>query len=197
MRELIQYYRETKNDDVFSEIYKKVQPAIEQKKKYYLSRGLEEHDIIEGCDEALLESLENWDHTKSGFITFFKTCADMRIIDVRRKKIAKYEKEIYEPDEWENDAFTFYESHQRLEDFPTVEEKALQTIVISDQRKLIATIIKEVDEQLRQQLLIIAEGRSANYAASKFKMHHQTLNRKLARLSHIYKNQWQDVCLHA
>ncbi len=199
MDDLIKKFNETRSDLIFSEIYRKLEKDIKSKITYFKSKGFEEHDIIEGCDDALLECISKWDRDKSSFKTFFRKCADLRIIDARRKKRAQYSREVYEPDDFEevSEGATFYDTETNIEELPNTENEFIETIKNIEQRQLFEEIIEKVDEQLRQQLLVIAGGRSANYAAQKFKMHHQTLNRKLSRLSRSYSERWQDLCFYA
>src|SRR5690606_22035877 len=133
------------------------------------------------------------------FKTFFRKCANLRILDARRRKMAHYSKEVYEPDNYEenSDGISFFENEIKIEELPNVEVEIIEEIKNIEQRQLFEEIIEKVDEQLRQQLLVIAGGRSANYAAQKFEMHHQTLNRKLSRLSRSYSERWQDLCFYA
>lgn len=199
MDDLIKNFKETRCDLIFSEIYRMLEKDINSKVTYFKSKGFEEHDIIEGCDDALLECINKWDRDKSSFKTFFRKCADLRIIDVRRKKIAQYSKEVYEPDDFEevSEGTTFYDSEANIEELPNTENEFIETFKNIEQRQLFDEIIKKADEQMRQQLLVIAGGRSANYAARKFNMHHETLNRKLSRLSRSYSDRWRELCFYA
>lgn len=203
MENIIKKYITEKKDEHFLLIYENVADVRRDKIRYFSSKGFAEHEIIEGLDEALLESIHNWKHEKSDFKTFYRNCADLRIIDVRRRTLRRNEWEVYEPDEdfseeGEEEYIEFTEQDIRVDDFPSVEKEVIdKKEKEKEQRQLFYTILNDSDEKLRQQLLVIAEGRSANYAARKFKMHHQTLNRKLSRLSRKYSDQWSDLSLYA
>src|SRR5690625_4126071 len=182
MKNLITEYKATKSDECFLLIYEMVKRDREAKMSYFKSKGLSDHEITEGLDEALLESIHNWDSKKSGFQSFFRNCADLRIIDARRRTLAKDRWEVYEPDEdmsneGEDEYINFVEQDIRLEDFPTVEKEVISIRERNkEQRQLFQIILNEVDEKLRQQLLVIAGGQTKTYAARKYNMHHQTLN---------------------
>ena len=194
MEKLIIEYRVTGSEVLFGEIYSTVKKTINKKIKYYLSKGYDEHDIIEGSDEALLECLRRWDEVKNTrFLTYYNIVSDHRIKDVHDRRMRKVTKELYEPENWESDNVTFYETRQRPEDFPDAEEEIIRSINGSSQRQLAASILKDCDEKLRQQLLILAGGRSANYAATKFGTHPQTFKRKLAKLSRKYNEKRAEV----
>src|SRR5699024_9166370 len=108
-------------------------------------------------------------------------------------------RELYEMNNRENEdnRQQFYEKDKHLSEFPDVESEVVEDIESKEQRQLFREILKKVDEPLRQQLLVIADGRSANYAARQFGMHHQTLNRKISQLSRKYSERWIELRQYA
>lgn len=199
MENLISRFKETKCDLIFYEIYKTLEKDIQGKIRYYKSKGFDEHTIIAGCDDALMESIDKWDEEKSRFRTFFKRVIDHRVIDAHRKRDSQTKRELYEMNNRENEdnRQQFYEKDKHLSEFPDVESEVVEEIESKEQRQLFREILKKVDEPLRQQLLVIADGRSANYAARQFGMHHQTLNRKISQLSRKYSERWIELRQYA
>ncbi len=199
MENLISRFKETNCDLVFYEIYKTLEKDIKGKIRFYKSKGFEEHSVIAGCDDALLESIRKWDGTKSSFRTFFRRVIDNRVIDAHRKRETQTKDEMYEMNLYDNedDRYQFYESGKSLDEFPDVESEIEEEIESKEQRQLFGEILKKVDEPLRQQLLVIADGHSANYAARQFGIHHQTLNRKIARLARSYSDRWLELRKYA
>lgn len=195
MRELINSFKETKCDLVFSEIYKTLEKDIKSKVRFYKTKGFDEHSILAGCDDALIESIEKWQEDKAGFKTFFKRVIDSRVIDSRRKELRNEEREVYENPSTIDEEYcqSIFESGLDLNDFPDVESEVLKEYDNIDYRRLVVEILKKVDEPLRQQLLVIADGRSANYAARQFGMHHQTLNRKITKLARMYSGRYEEI----
>lgn len=194
MINLITEYRTSKSDELFLLIYERTKEIRESKEKYFKSKGFSEHEITEGLDDALIECIEKWDENKSEFLTFYRSCADLRIIDARRKTIKKDRFEVYEGNEdlskeGEERYIEFIEQDVKIHEFPSV----VKEIKKLEQHQLLHEIIRNCDETLRQQLYIIADGHSTNYAATKFKMHHQTLNRKIDRISRKYSARWQGL----
>lgn len=196
MENLISRFKETKCDFIFYDIYTMLEKDIQSKIRFYKSKGIEEHEVIAGCDDALIESIRKWDGTKSSFRTFFRMVIDNRIIDEQRKRMRQTKDELYEMNNHENDdnRYQFYEKDKHLNEFPDVESNVEE---LDEQRQLFVEIIKKVDEPLRQQLLVIADGHSANYAARQFGIHHQTLNRKIARLARNYSDRWLELRQYA
>lgn len=199
MENLISRFKETKCDLIFYEIYKTLEKDIQGKVRYYKSKGFEEHSIIAGCDDALLESIKKWDETKSSFRTFFRRVIDNRVIDEHRKRESQTKDELYEMInyETEDNRQQFYEKGKHINEFPDVESEVIEEIKSKEQRQLIRSIFTKIDEPLRQQLLVIADGCSANYAARQFGMHHQTLNRKISQLSRKYSERWHELRQYA
>ncbi|OAJ75130.1 hypothetical protein AYJ08_05800 [Brevibacillus sp. SKDU10] len=200
LNKLATSYKQSKDQKVFNELYREILPLWNQRKKGDARRTrVDEDTIIEMYEDALLKTLEAFVVEKGEFLHLLNQRISQRRIDLYRSEAIRKAREQLT---WFDDGCA--NTLERMSDEfdpnyqSSIEEKILVGKKERDKRELVSHLIESAktlsDEVTVKILTEFSKYSSPNKLAKALGLHHETVNRKLRRISRLYDaNRFGDI----
>ncbi|RUR59869.1 hypothetical protein [Bacillus sp. VKPM B-3276] len=200
LNKLASSYKQSKDQEVFTELYRELLPHWSQRKKGDARRTrVDEDTILELYEDALLKTLVAFVIEKGEFLHLLNQRISQRRIDLYRSESIRRAREQLT---WFDDGCA-----NTLERTPdefdlnyqsSTEEKILTRKKERDKRELVSHLIESAktlsDEVTVKILTEFSKYDSPNKLAKALGLHHETVNRKLRRVSRLYDaNRFGDL----
>jgi DNA-directed RNA polymerase specialized sigma24 family protein len=186
---LVTIYRETRDEDVFNEIYAKTIGKIYGKlEKIGKSIRADFHETLALYEDVLLRCIDVYDG-KQDFQHFYNSSVSRARTDLYRKKKRLFEREYYEPETEDEDAATSFDF---IVGSDGAEHEFIRKQTEADQRQLIGSLIDpgKVNDATTTAIVeafLASENPNPTAIGRQLGIHHSTVIRKLNRLARNFQ----------
>jgi DNA-directed RNA polymerase specialized sigma24 family protein len=194
---LVNLYRETRDEDVFNEIYAKTIGKIYGKlEKIGKSIRADFHETLALYEDVLLRCIDVYDG-KQDFQYFYNSSVYRARTDLYRKKKRLFDNEYYEPETEDEDAATSFDF---IVGSDGADDEYLRKQTEADQRQLIGSLIDpgKVNDAMTTAIVkafLSSDNPTPTAIGKKLGVHHSTVIRKLNRLARNIEPELRDYLL--
>jgi DNA-directed RNA polymerase specialized sigma24 family protein len=180
---LVTIYRETRDEDVFNEIYAKTIGKVYGKLETIgKSIRADFHETLALYEDVLLRCIDVYDG-KQDFQHFYNSSVSRARTDLYRKKKRLFEREYYEPETEDEDAATSFDF---IVGSDGADDEYLRKQTEADQRQLIGYLMNGADELTTAIVKLMLDNPELGPTAIKRQLglkHHSTVTRKIESLA--------------